>query len=134
MDSDMLKKQQRNWKKNSLGNEQPQKKAGLSYPHKGQSNAVSEQLDVEGEYPDHIIITAVVSTISTITLVSIIAVLVYFYPEAFSQLWDVVKKNVDEGKTMISDNVEAAADLLTETQNPNTVTLKSLYDNFINLF
>ena len=122
MDSDMLKKQQRNWKKISLGNEQPQEKAGLS-----------DKLDVEGEYPEHII-TAVVSTISIIILVSIIAVLAYFFPEAFSQLWDVVKKNVDEGKTMISDNVEAAADLLTETQNPDTITLKSLYDRFISLF
>ena len=122
MDSDMLKKQQRNWKKISLGNEQPQEKAGLS-----------DKLDVEGEYPEHII-TAVVSTISIIILVSIIAVLAYFFPEAFSQLWDVVKKNVDEGKTMISDNVEAAAELLTETQNPDTITLKSLYDRFISLF
>ena len=94
---------------------------------------MSEKLDVEGEYPEHII-TAVVSTISIIILVSIIAVLVYFFPEAFSQFWEVVKKNVDEGKTMISDNVEAAVEHLTETQNQDTFTFNSLYDKFMNLF
>ena len=56
------------------------------------------------------------------------------FPEAFSQFWEVVKKNVDEGKTMISDNVEAAVEHLTETQNQDTFTFKSLYDKFMNLF
>ena len=134
MDSDMLKKQQRDWKKISHDNEQPKEKAGLSYPFQAQSNTMSEDQDVDDGCQKQVIITAIVSTISTITLVSIIAVAVFLFPEAFSQFWDVVKKNVEEGKTMINDNVEAAVDLLTETQNQDTFTFKSLYDKFMNLF